>query len=63
MRTATTATLVLGALQLVHAYDRIAGYSPASLVTQEAALDGDQERITHYTEKVVPADYAAVYDI
>ena len=78
-----TATLVLGALQLVDAYEtssmrtalvlaalcstrafeRIAGYSPASLVTQEAALDGDQERITHYTEKVTPADYAAVYEI
>ena len=34
----------------MQAYDRIAGYSPASLVTDYNALDLDQEDITYYLE-------------
>ena len=49
MRSSLLAVALLEA-HVAQAYDRIAGYSPASLMTDYAAIDLDQEDITYYLE-------------
>ena len=56
-------SLCIAALPLVSAFERIAGFSPASNVVDYAALDLDMERIIYYLEKKDPSDYDRVYKI
>lgn len=55
--------LLCAQFQLGNAYERIAGYSPASLVTDYNAIDLDLDRIYSALEDESPSDYARVYKI